>query len=501
MSFFKKIVIWLLTLESRLILNKYRPFIVAVTGSVGKTSTKDAIYDVLKGDGVCEGQKICFVRKSQKSLNSDIGLPLTVIGVPNAWHSFGGWLDNLSAGARLIFKRSEYPDCLVLEVGADHPGDIRKIARWLRPDIAVIAKISRTPVHVEFFKSPEAVFEEKASLAEAVKPGGTLILFADDEKVANLAERVKSRNVSVISFGLNEKADVKAEDIKVLYDEPPVKEWKVESAGGLSTNEFKFAPKTVSAPIGMSFKLIIDCNAQIRSGSNDSAKDQPQPIAVQLQPIADQSQSAVVQSQLVSVKGILGKTYLYPLLAAAAVGKARSIALQSIAHSLSAYDAPKGRMRIIQGINGSTLIDDAYNSSPDAASAALEALKGLECAGAKIALLGDMMELGKYSAEEHRRIGREAAGVVDRLITVGQRSRLTVEESLKSGMSADVVRGFGSAAEAARFIVPLVKTGDIILVKGSQSMRMERVTAALLRDPDQAGKLLVRQEKEWLDKK
>ena len=490
----KKIIVWILTVESRLILAKYKPFIVAVTGSVGKTSTKDAIYDILKGDGVCNDQKICFVRKSDKSMNSDIGLPLTVIGVPNAWHSLGGWLNNISAGARLIFKRSEYPDCLILEVGADHPGDIRKIVRWLRPDIAVITKISRTPVHVEFFKSPEAVFEEKAALAEAVKPGGTLVLFADDEKVAGLAERVKSRNVSVISFGLNEKADVKAEDIKVLYDEPPVKEWKVESASGLTTNEFNFAPKTVSAPIGMSFKLVIGGDTQPAAVQSQTIADQPQSTVVQ-------PQSGAVESQSVSVKGILGRTYLYPLLAAAAVGKARGIALQSIANSLSSYDAPKGRMRVIHGVNSSTLIDDAYNSSPDAVSAALETLKGLECAGAKIAVLGDMMELGKYSAEEHRRIGREAAGVVGRLITVGQRSKLTAEEALKSGMSADAAHGFDSANDAAAFIKPLVKTGDIILVKGSQSVRMERVTAALLRDPDQAGKLLVRQEKEWLDKK
>ena len=466
MTSIKKMLVWILTIESRLILSKYKPFIVAVTGSVGKTSTKDAIYDVLKADGVCTGQNICFVRKSDKSFNSEIGLPLTVIGVPNAWRNVSGWMNNIFAGARLIFKRADYPDCLVLEFGADHPGDIRKVARWLRPDIAVITKISRTPVHVEFFKSPEEVFEEKAALAMAVKPGGTLILFADDEKVAGLDERVKPHDVPVISFGLNETADVKASDIKVLYDEPSVKEWKVESASGIGSNGFSFAPKVVAAPIGISFKLITEGGVQS-----------------------------------ITVKGILGKTYLYPLLAAAAVGKARGLALRSVANSLSSYGAPNGRMRIIQGRNGSTLIDDTYNSSPDAALAALEALKGLECAGTKIAILGDMMELGKYASEEHRKIGREAASIVGRLVTVGQRSRHTAEEAVKAGLSAEAVSSFDSAAEVARFIAPLVKTGDIILVKGSQAARMERVAAALLRDPSQAAKLLVRQEKEWLEKK
>ncbi len=466
MSLIKRITVWMLTVESRLILAKYRPFIVAVTGSVGKTSTKDAIYDVLKADGVCHDLHLCFVRKSEKSQNSDIGLPLTVIGVPNAWRSMSGWMHNIAAGARLILGRHEYPDCLILEVGADHPGDIRNVTRWLKPDIAVITKISRTPVHVEFFKSPEQVFEEKAALAEAVKPTGTLVVFADDDKVAGLAERVKSRGVSCVSFGLNENASVKATDIKVLYDEPPVKEWKVESVGGLSTTEFTFAPKVVAAPIGITFTLNMD------------GKSEP-----------------------VTVKGILGRTYLYPLLAAAAVGKARGVALQSVAKSLSAYDAPKGRMRVIPSLNDSTLIDDTYNSSPDAASAALETLKALECAGAKIAVLGDMMELGKYSAEEHRRIGREAAGIVARLITVGQRSRLTADEAAKSGLSAESIHAFDTAVEAAAFLVPLVRTGDIILVKGSQSIRMERVSAALLRNPSKASDLLVRQEPEWLEKK
>ena len=466
MQFFKKCVIWLLTLESRLILATYKPFIVAVTGSVGKTSTKDAIYDVLKSPNVCASQRICFVRKSDKSMNSDIGLPLTVIGVPNAWHSFSGWMSNIAAGVRLILRRSEYPDCLILEVGADHPGDIRKIARWLRPDIAVITRVSRMPVHVEFFTSPEEVFEEKASLAEAVKPGGTLVLFADDDKVLGLAARVKPRGVSVISFGLNETAEVRASHIQVSYDEPPVREWKVESGSGIGTSGFSFSPKTVAAPIGMSFSLLSDGAAE-----------------------------------RVIVKGILGKSYLYPLLAAAAVGKARGIQLASIAASLSAYDAPKGRMRIIPGLNGSTLIDDSYNSSPDAASAALDALKSLECSGTKIAVLGDMMELGKYSAEAHRMIGREAAGAVGRLVVVGQRSTLTAAEAVKSGLPAEAVSSFDSSAEAAAFVRGVATTGDIILVKGSQSVRMERVSAALMRDPEKASELLVRQDPEWLEKK
>src|SRR6185295_11936945 len=110
-------------------------FIVAVTGSVGKTSAKDAIYSVLKSPALCTGAEgeICHVRKSEKSMNSDIGLPLTILGVPNAWNNIMEWIRNMTLGLDLILSRRTYPDCLILEVGADHPGDISRIARWLRP--------------------------------------------------------------------------------------------------------------------------------------------------------------------------------------------------------------------------------------------------------------------------------------------------------------------------------------------------------------------------------
>lgn len=435
MAILKKILVGILIWESRLIVRKYKPFIVAVTGSVGKTSTKDAIYDVLKGRGG-------YVRKSEKSMNSEIGLPLTVIGVPNAWHSLSGWLDNISTGFNLIFKRHEYPNCLVLEIGADHPGDIKSVAKWLHPDIAVLTRVSRTPVHVEFFASPEEVLEEKAALATAVKPGGTLIVFGDDENTLAVGDRVKDKGVSVVSFGLSEKAQVRGTDCATVYEN--------------------------GAPLGLSFNLKIGA-----------------------------------ESSPVKVLGIIGETYMYPMIAAAAVGRASSASVSDIAQLLSSYEAPRGRMNVLQGINNSTLIDDSYNSSPDAVMAALSVLTKLEVSGNKIAVLGDMMELGKFAATEHRRIGKEVANHLrggGTLIAVGQRSKLTAEEALKAGMSSEQVKTFDSSILAAEYLVSQVKSGDVILVKGSQSVRMERISAALLREPQKAAKLLVRQEKEWLNK-
>lgn len=467
MAAIKKLIVWILTVESKLILKKYKPFIVAVTGSVGKTSTKDAVYDVLKSPKLCRADGgICHVRKSEKSMNSEFGLPLTIIGMPTAWRSISGWMANIKKGAGLILRKHDYPDCLVLEVGADHPGDIRRVAPWLKPDIAVITRVSKTPVHVEFFDSPEQVFEEKASLAENVKKGGTVVLFADDEKVMSIAERVKGREAEIVSFGVSSSAHVKGSSSKFTYEGADNREWRIESTMG---TDFKFQPSTFHAPTGISFTL-----------------------------------EANGQSAEVSVKSILGDVYMYPLLAAAAVGIARELPLADIAYSLSEYDAPKGRMRIVAGKDGSTLIDDTYNSSPDAAIAALSALKAIQYATAKYAVLGDMMELGKYSAEEHRRIGREAAAVLassGKLVTVGPRSRATAEEAVKSGMPADSVASFDSAQEAADALNSALKPGDVVLVKGSQSVRMERVVKALMRDADKAESLLVRQEREWLEKK
>ena len=114
--------------------------------------------------------------------------------------------------------------------------------------------------------------------------------------------------------------------------------------------------------------------------------------------------------------------------------------------------------------------------------------------------MGDMMELGKYSAEEHRRIGKEAVSIVSKLVTVGMRSRATADEAVKNGFLAENVKSFETSDQAAAYLPAIICAGDVVLVKGSQSLRMERIVKALLREPDKADRLLVRQEKEWLKK-
>ncbi len=431
MFLIKKILILILTIESRLILAKYKPFIIAITGSVGKTSTKDAIYTALRsGEG--------YIRKSEKSMNSEIGLPLTIIGAPNAWKSLSGWSKNIWKGFVLIMKRTTYPDTLVLEIGADHPNDIKSVARWLRPNIAVITKIASTPVHVEFFDSAEQVFLEKSALATNVSSQGTVILYGDDEKVLSIAKMLDS-NIKVMTFGLSQNAEIRGSNGHIVYE-----------------NNF---------PVGYGFNLQVDNK----------------------------------NYELINKK-VLGSTLIYPNLCAVAVAKAKGLNIDNVITALQNHESPKGRMNVLNGLNNSIIIDDSYNSSPDAVVTALETLKSIQTGGQKIAVLGDMMELGKYSADQHREIGRKVAEVANVLITVGSRSHATAEEAIKSGMKEENVLTFHRSTEVAGTLYPLINPNDVILIKGSQSIRMERVVKALLKEHQKADRLLVRQEKEWLEK-
>jgi UDP-N-acetylmuramoyl-tripeptide--D-alanyl-D-alanine ligase len=224
----KKVLTGLLLLEAQAVVRRYKPRIVAITGSVGKTSTKDAVYEVVA--------KGTHARKSQKSFNSEIGLPLTIIGRPNAWNNPMAWIQNLIDGLFLIIFKASYPDWLVLEVGADRPGDIQSVAKWLPVEIAVITRLPEVPVHVEFFSSADEVVAEKAALIDALTPDGTLVLYADDERANHM--RLRAVGKHIITFGFSDEVDVRATDFEIVYEEgidrAPVGIRARIQAGGLS---------------------------------------------------------------------------------------------------------------------------------------------------------------------------------------------------------------------------------------------------------------------------
>ncbi len=432
---FRKILVHILQIESRLVIFKYKPKIIAITGSVGKTSTKDAVYAVLS--------KVAHVRKSEKSYNSEIGLPLTILGVPNGWNNPLVWFHNILKGLWLFLIPHKYPKWLVLEVGVGKPGDMRQTASWLQTDVVIITAIGETPAHIEFFDSRKHLIEEKSKLLKTLRKEGLLILNADNEDTLLMKTKSKHRTVT---YGFKEGADLFCSGDSIFYDDQGV-------------------------PKGIIFRI------------DEEGKSLP-----------------------VVVEGVFGRNHIYASLGALALASGLKLNMLSAVNALKNYDVSPGRMRLLQGIHDSFIIDDTYNSSPFAAKAALETLgkvgKGSESlqAGRKIAVLGDMLELGKYTEESHRNIGRIAKESAEILMTVGPRAKFIKEGALENKMKEENIFEFLDSWAAALFLKTFVQKGDFILVKGSQGMRMERVTEALLLDQEHKDKLLVRQDKEWKKK-
>jgi UDP-N-acetylmuramoyl-tripeptide--D-alanyl-D-alanine ligase len=169
--------------------------------------------------------------------------------------------------------------------------------------------------------------------------------------------------------------------------------------------------------------------------------------------------------------------------------------LESI-NNVSGYRTPPGRLSLIEGINNSIIIDDTYNSSPVALESAIEVLNDIR-GKRRIAVLGDMLELGKFTEEEHRQIGKKVCGIVDILIVVGLRAKLIAEEAIDNGFKQKDIYSFDSSKTVAKFLEGIVEKGDVILIKGSQSIRLERAVEVIMEHKELKGALLYRQEKEW----
>lgn len=424
----KQFVISVLLFEARLLLRRTKPKIIGITGSVGKTTTKDAIYAVLKGH--------THVRKSQKSYNSTIGVALTVLGLENAWGNPFLWCKAMIDGAFIALFTREYPEVLVLEMGVDRPGDMDILTSLVTPDIVVLTRLPDVPVHVEFFASPKDVCEEKMTLVRALAPDGVLVYNNDDEIIRSYLPEVRQKT---ISYGRYAPADFKVKGDRVLYDG--------------------------SRPTGMEYTI---------THGQDAA-----PVRLQ---------------------HVLGVQHIYNVAAAVAVGSQFGVSLEQAAAAFASFESAPGRMRLIAGVRGTTLIDDTYNSSPIAAERALETLAELDVPAKKVAILGDMLELGQFSVAEHTRIGTIAGTAVDRLITVGVRSRATAEAARAAGLDASDVFQFEHAAAVIAALDELVGNDDVVLIKGSQSIRTERITKALMARPEQAAACLVRHDSVWLAK-
>ncbi|OGI65624.1 hypothetical protein A3H53_00135 [Candidatus Nomurabacteria bacterium RIFCSPLOWO2_02_FULL_40_10] len=436
-NIFKKAIAYILRIESQLVISKYKPRIIAITGSIGKTSTKDAVYAVIS--------KSAYVRKSDKSYNSEIGLPLTILGIPNGWNNPFRWLLNILKGLWLYIYPHKYPAWLVLEAGIGKEGDMRRTASWLKADVVIITAIGETPAHIEFFPSRKSLIEEKSSLIKTLKKDGLLILNADDDDVLEM--KTKTKNIT-LTFGFKEGSNVLASADSISYDENGI-------------------------PKGVIFRV-------------DEGGD----------------------SLPVVIEGVFGRNHIYASLASLALALGLKFNMINAIESLKNYDVAPGRMRLLGGLHDTMIIDDTYNSSPFACEAGLKTLGQVKCSGRKIAVLGDMLELGKHTEEAHKNVGRAAKENCDVLIVVGPRAQAIKEGAMEvypasggAGMNPGSIFEFLKSSEAGKFMETFVQKGDLVLVKGSQGMRMERVVEAILFDKENKNKLLVRQDEEWLKKK
>lgn len=390
------------------ILKKYNPIIVAITGTVGKTSTKDAVALVLA--------KHFSARKSERNLNTAIGVPLAIIGGVDAKRNLFQWLVNFRKACGLVISRKkDYPKILVVELGADRPGDIFSFTKWLKPKIGVVTAVGEIPVHVEFYSGPEEVAKEKARLVEAIPEDGATVLNFDDLVVYEMRQKSKGK---VITYGFGEGADIKISEYALRSD----------------MNELGH-----EIPAGVTFKL--------------------------------EYQGSFVPVRL---NNCFGKPQAYTAAAAASCGLALGLNLVEIADALGEYESPPGRMKLLKGVKNTWIIDDTYNASPLSSHAALETLRELP-AKRRIAVLGDMLELGEYAAEAHETTGHFAATLCDYIFAVGNRALFIKEGALARDFSADKIFHFPDSQSAAKPVERILQPGDIVLIKGSRAMKMERV--------------------------
>lgn len=379
-----------------------------------------------------------FVRKSEKSFTAELGIPLTIIGSPIGNGSLFQWLKNILLGFKLLVWKSRYPQYLILEIDADKPGDLEAVSVFLKPDILIVTAIGDVPPHVELFSNTESYLVEEKFLIDAVKPQGTVIYNKDDLKTEELLNNI---DLKKLSCGTGLESIIRGSDFSIIYtgDEKQRK------------------------PIGLSFDIL-----------HKSEK------------------------YSISILGSIGVHNEYACLLAFAVGVELNLNPLEIVASLNKFTSPPGRMRLILGLHDMVIIDDSYNSSPIALTQAIEVLSKIISHGKKIAVLGDMLELGKYSAEAHRKIARLLKDRVSNVICVGLRMRKVSEELLNLGFDESKIISVDRSDEAGKKLQNILEEGDIILIKGSQAMRMERVVEEVMKHPEDKGKLLVRQEPEWL---
>ena len=392
--------------------------LVAVVGSVGKTTTKSTIVDILS-----TAKK---VRTNRGNRNSEFSAPLEILGVdgPENPRSIGDWFATLRRAYRAAGQFHDI-NVIVQEFGIDHPGEMAAFGRYIRPDILVVTAIS--PEHMEFFGNLETVAKEEFALSSR----SATTLYNRDDISPEFAAFADSERV-------------------ISYSTEPGAEYHI--SGTFTPGKGYTCTLTRGDQTSRSFVMPVVAPHQLRIAAG-----------------------------------------------AAAVALEFELDIESVITALEAFTPVPGRMNILEGVNGATLIDDSYNSSPLAVSSALQALYQLPAA-TKIAVLGDMNELGDTTEAEHRALGTLCDPQhLAHVITVGPNARRHLAPAAEAG--GCTVTSFDTAPEAVSLLKALAHKDTIFLFKGSQGgIYLEEALKPLLKHPTDSQQL-VRQSPEWLKKK
>lgn len=347
--------------------------VIGITGSVGKSTTKEMVAEIL-------GHRYLTL-KSEGNYNNEIGLPMTILGL------------------------TEEHQRAVLEMGFYVPGEIKFLCDIAKPRIGVVTNIGT--VHAERAGSQEAIARGKAELVESLPQDGVAILNYDDPFVRQMAEKTPAQ---VLFYGLNPEADLWADQVESL---------------GLE---------------GIRFRL--------------------------------HYRNEVLHLRV----PMLGRHSVHTALRAAAVALADGLDWEEIISCLR-FGHMQLRLVAVRGKSGALLLDDTYNASPQSTLAALNLLEELD--GRKIAVLGDMLELGQYEQQGHEMVGIRAAEVVEVLVTVGRRAHIIAQAAREAGLSPEKIIEVESTSEATDVLVSVLGSQDVVLIKGSRGMQMDAMVPVL----------------------
>ena len=352
--------------------------VVGITGSVGKTTTKEMTASVLEA--------AYHTAKTEGNHNNNLGLPMTIMDMP------------------------ENTEVAVLEMGMNHSGEMEYLSDIARPDLAIITNIGT--MHIEHLGTREGILQAKLEIMRGMPDDGAGVFNGDEPLLWNIRAIGKHKKYY---YGIeNHACDVTATDIVELDD----------------------GVRFVVHGFGQQFELFVP---------------------------------------------MLGRHAVYNALAATTVGLLLGVKPEQIQARFSSFHNTGMRQKIYVK-NGVTIIEDCYNAGPESTEAALDVLAGIKTDGRRIAVLGDMLELGNRSAAEHYRIGRLAVGKADLLLTYGEHSVRTLTGAITGGMNPKNTDHFDTHEDMAHMLKMRVSEGDVVLFKGSRGMRMEKVLQLFLDD-------------------